>query len=189
MELFLDTEFTGLHQQCTLISLALVLDETQFFYAEFTDYAPSSLSAWHQENVTKNLLFSRRNDFIESSEKKIFMKGTTVQIRKVLEDWFKTLSEVEIWADVLAYDWVLFGSIFGDVFQIPSNIFYIPFDMATVLKIKGISPDISRAEYAFTDKKQFENYIKKYNFEKIVQHNALIDAIVLKAVYDKISLI
>lgn len=36
-QLFLDCEFTGLHQQSTLISLALV-SGGRSFYAEFNDY-------------------------------------------------------------------------------------------------------------------------------------------------------
>ena len=36
--LFLDTEFTGLHKDTTLISLALVDKQNRYFYAEFTDY-------------------------------------------------------------------------------------------------------------------------------------------------------
>jgi hypothetical protein len=186
MKLFLDSEFTGLQQESSLISIGLVLDENHFFYAEFTDYDHTKLSVWHQENVIKNLIFSEKNHFVELSGKKIRMKGTILQIRKTLWEWFKILPKIEIWADVLAYDWVLFCNIFGDAFQIPSNIFYIPFDMATVLKIKGLNPDISRIEYAFEDEKQFKKYVANYEIEKIIQHNALIDAIVLKAMYEKV---
>jgi hypothetical protein len=186
MELFLDTEFTGLHQQSSLISIALVLDETQFFYAEFTDYDPTKLSTWHQENVIKNLIFSERNHFLEVTGKQIHMKGTNLQIREALEEWFKKLPKVEIWADVLAYDWVLFCNIFGDAFQLPKNIFYIPFDMATTLKIKGLNPDISRKDYAFEDEKQFKSFLENYKIEGKTQHNAFVDALVLKAVYDKV---
>ena len=37
-KIFLDTEFTGLHKNTTLISLGLVSECGKTFYAEFTDY-------------------------------------------------------------------------------------------------------------------------------------------------------
>lgn len=35
-KIFFDTEFTGLHQNTTLISIGLVSDEGERFYAELT---------------------------------------------------------------------------------------------------------------------------------------------------------
>ena len=37
-KMFFDTEFTGLHQNTTLVSIGLVSDEGERFYAELTDY-------------------------------------------------------------------------------------------------------------------------------------------------------
>ncbi len=44
--IFLDTEFTGLTQSTQLISLALVADTGEEFYAEFTDYELEDASDW-----------------------------------------------------------------------------------------------------------------------------------------------
>jgi hypothetical protein len=38
-KIFFDTEFTGLHQGTTLISIGLISECGKTFYAEFTDYA------------------------------------------------------------------------------------------------------------------------------------------------------
>jgi hypothetical protein len=38
MRAFLDSEFSGLHKQATLISLGIAYDDGSEFYAEFTDY-------------------------------------------------------------------------------------------------------------------------------------------------------
>ena len=38
MKLYFDTEFTGLHKNTTLISVGLIAEDGQEFYAEFTDY-------------------------------------------------------------------------------------------------------------------------------------------------------
>jgi hypothetical protein len=55
-KLFLDTEFTGLHQNTTLISLALVADTGEEFYAESTWYDETQINPWLQEHVLGNRL-------------------------------------------------------------------------------------------------------------------------------------
>jgi 3' exoribonuclease, RNase T-like len=184
--LFLDTEFTGLHQDCSLISLALVLDEHTYFYAELTDYEVSQTHEWLRENVINNLLFSSKASFIEKTGKVLYMKGNQAEVKVALIEWFKHQPKVEIWADVLAYDWVLFCNLFENAFNLPPNIYYIPFDMATVLKSKGINPDISRIELAFSDSQDVQTVIRRYNIETQTKHNALFDAIVLRETYRKI---
>ena len=49
--LFYDSEFTGLHQHTTLISLALVSEEGPEFYAEFSDYAKEQCDDWIMQHV------------------------------------------------------------------------------------------------------------------------------------------
>ena len=57
-KLFFDTEFTGLHQNTTLISIGLISECGKTFYAELTDYDKTQLDDWLNENVISNLLFS-----------------------------------------------------------------------------------------------------------------------------------
>ena len=71
-----------------------------------------------------------------------------------LREWFKELdgwanpnTPVEIWSDCLAYDWVLFNELFGGAFGIPENVYYIPFDICTLFKMKNIDPDVSREKF------------------------------------------
>ena len=52
--LFFDTEFTGLHQKTTLISIGIVSDDSKTFYAEFTDYDKTQCDDWINENVSKS---------------------------------------------------------------------------------------------------------------------------------------
>ena len=56
IKVFLDTEFTGLHKDTTLISLALVDKQNRYFYAEFTDYDKYQVDKWIKNNVIKHLL-------------------------------------------------------------------------------------------------------------------------------------
>jgi hypothetical protein len=169
-KIFLDTEFTGLHQNSTLISLGMVAETGEKFYAEFADYDKSQLTDWLQENVIKKLHGS-----LPPSEKVIInsdfvqLQGSRMQIAGLLKEWLTRFKTIEIWADVLAYDWVLFCELFGGALDIPENIFFAPFDLSTVFRIKGIiepadkyNKDISRFEYA--------------GVENTGQHNALEDA-------------
>ena len=170
IKIFLDTEFTGLHRNTTLISLAMVAETGEEFYAEFTDYDKTQLTDWLNENVVKKLdgnLPDAANVNIKGKEIKV--SGTRAEIASLLRPWFNRFGVVEIWADVLAYDWVLFCDLFGDAHGIPGNIFFAPFDLATLFRIRGmIEPgeenkkDLSRFEFVGADKGK--------------QHHALEDA-------------
>jgi hypothetical protein len=86
--------------------------------------------------------------------------------------------QVEMWSDCLSYDWVLFNQIFGHAFDIPKNVYYIPFDICTLFKLKGIDPDINREKFGCGEV-----------YEEMKKHNALWDAQVIKMCYDKLKTI
>lgn len=87
---------------------------------------------------------------------------------------FIVADQVEMWSDCLAYDWVLFCQLFCGAFDIPDNVYYIPFDICTMFKLKGIDPDINREEFAgVADAKE--------------KHNALHDAEVIRSCYWKLD--
>jgi len=170
MKLFFDTEFTGLHKGTTLISIGLISEDGKTFYAKFTDYDKSQIDKWLQENVLDNICLE-----IGDSQPKTYnncnIKGTKDYIADELMEWLSQFDSVEMWSDCLAYDWVLFNDIFGHAFNIPTNVYYIPFDICTLFKIKGIDPDVSREGFAGIDGKK---------------HNALHDAKVIRACYEKL---
>jgi hypothetical protein len=182
-KIFFDTEFTGLHQNTTLISIGLVAESGETFYAEFNDYDKNQIDEWLQTNVIANLihpsyaLISSNNERTpegEIDERFISMKANTAMVKSRLEKWLSQFESIEIWSDCLAYDWVLFNQIFGHAFSIPKNVYYIPFDICTLMKIKGIDPDVSRED--FTSFATIEG--KK--------HNALYDAKIIKSCYDRL---
>ena len=173
MKIFLDSEFTGLHQNSTLISLALIDENDRYFYAEFIDYDKSQVNDWIKENVISSLILSQ--EITNYDDGSIEMLSTTDIIKTELEKWLSIYNNIEIWSDCLSYDWVLFNQLWGHAFNLPKNIYYIPFDISTYFKIKGIDPDINREQ--FVD-------LSSYNRNK---HNSLHDAIVIKTCYDKLS--
>jgi hypothetical protein len=54
-KVFFDTEFTGLHQGTTLISIGLVAETGETFYAELSDYDQTQVDDWLRENVISKL--------------------------------------------------------------------------------------------------------------------------------------
>lgn len=179
-QLFLDTEFTGLHQQATLISLALYQDEESYFYAEFTGIDAQSLSEWLQQHVISKLDYNNETTFYQKESGVTRIKDTPERITSELKAWLQPFTLVEIWADVLAYDWVLFCQLFGGAMQIPSNIFYAPFDLATALMLHG----------AIKPAGQYEGDVSRFDFagmDKAKQHHALEDCRAEKACWDKIK--
>ena len=178
VKIFMDTEFTGLHQNTTLISLGLVSECGKKFYAEFTDYDETQVDDWLQNNVINNLKFKEdtlgnADGYYTYDENYTEVHGNNEIIKIELEKWISQFENVEIWSDCLSYDWVLFNQIFGHAFNIPKNVYYIPFDICTLMKMKGVDPDISR-----------ENFI--CNCVQGEKHNALYDAEVIKACYEKL---
>jgi hypothetical protein len=165
MKLFFDTEFTGLHQKTTLLSIGIVDENGREFYRELDDYDHSQLNDWLKENVIGNF----------KNEGSVNMG----MLRDDLKEWLKAYDygeTIEMWSDCLAYDWVLFCEIFGGAFEVPKNIYYIPFDICTLMKIKGVDPDVNREEFAPLPMP-----------DKIPKHNALWDAQVIKACYTKLA--
>ena len=104
-------------------------------------------------------------------------RGKSKFIKKKLEEWLNQFEAVEIWSDCLAYDWVLFNEIFGHAFNIPKNVYYVPFDICTLMKIKGIDPDINREQFALNGEDIPSN---------VAKHNSLWDAKIIKKCYEKL---
>ena len=157
-KIFMDCEFTGLHQGTTLISIGMIAEDGRELYCELNDYDKTQIDDWLRDNVIANL--HNTNPI------------NTEQLRKAIENFIEPYETIEIWSDCLSYDWVLFNQIWGHAFNSPKTIYYIPFDLSSMLKIYGYDPDINR--------KEFSELSDEFN------HNALSDARMIKACYEKI---
>ncbi|MEC1768296.1 hypothetical protein [Schinkia azotoformans] len=192
MKAFFDTEFTGLHKDTTLISIGVAYENNHFFYAELTDYDTTQIDDWLQENVINNLFLQDMKDntykFDEGMKTK-YVRGTKDFVAKELDFWHQYLfhtEPLEIWSDCLSYDWVLFNDLYGHAFNIPDNIYYIPFDICTLFKVKGIDPDINRESFAFNTDEDIKKFDRDFKGIEKGKHNALWDAKVIKACYEKL---
>lgn len=186
MKVFFDTEFTGLHQNTTLISIGLVKEDGSTFYAQFTDFDLDQLDSWLIENVMNNMIFDwtkyNKNENLTLNENHIYYIGDKKYILDKLLDFLGKDEKIEFWSDCLSYDWILLNELWNGALNIPKNFYYIPFDICTLFKIKGIDPDISREVYIVDNEVDFYTFPK----DKIFKHNALWDALVIKQCYEKL---
>ncbi len=187
VRIFLDTEFTALRRDAHLISLALVGEGGEEFYAEFTDVPMEEIrgNRWIEENVWAHL-WLRQTDMSEAP-RRMYVRGEVDGVRDALKGWLAQFGErrdasgrvvphLEVWADVPAYDWVFFAELFGGALHLPPTIDYMVRDLATWLDCHGVDPSTPRLEL-LTEEERPEGH----------QHNALFDARVGLCVWKKIS--
>ena len=125
MNLFFDTEFTGLHAGTTLVSIGIVAENRKKFYAEFSDYDESQCDYWIKENVLNQTILGG-NDILakrlgEDSETMVIL-GSKSDIQYELGEWLKQFDSVQFVSDVCHYDMVLLIDIFGGAFDLPKNV-------------------------------------------------------------------
>lgn len=185
MKVFFDTEFTGLRQDTTLISIGMVDENRETertFYAEFNDFDKSQVNKWVQSNVIKKLKFyGKTKEFVNDKDEnhlEVFADSRTVEMN--LRKWLDHYSTVEMISDVAGYDWVLLTELFGYSNDwpylplIPKHVHKHPTDLITLFRVRRIDPDINREE--FSGMRTDEN----------LKHNSLWDAYVIKKCYRKL---
>ena len=175
MKIFFDTEFTALNKDCELLSIGLISEDNKMFYAEINDFDEKKTTPWVKQYVVPNLIFYGKTytEYIKKDDDYVKMLGSTKYIADELRHWLEQFDEIEMWGDCLCYDWTLFIDLFGSAFDIPKNVYHIPFDLCTQFKMNGIDPDISR-----------EDFLGEHNNDK---HNALFDAEVIKMCHEKME--
>ena len=180
MKVFFDTEFTGLYQNTSLISIGCVSENKHTFYAVLKDFSNEYVDKWIEDNVLANLKYREDDrDFAviddtnakgERSER--YYNITSEKCKELLLEWLQRFDDdIVMWSDCLAYDWVLFCQLFGGALEVPSFINYIPRDICTLFEMKGIDPDVSRVEFSGI---------------KEVRHNALADALMIQSCYNRL---
>ncbi len=180
MRIFFDSEFTGLHRSSTLISLAFVAENGEAFYSEFTDYDQSQCDGWIKDNVLANTRWIEAEGAPRGSWREgqlTLCYGDSGTVRAALNEWLNHYDRIEIWADCPSWDWVLFCDLYGGALSIPCQIFYMPFDIATLFKLRGLDPDSDRTVFAGLPA----------SAEGLdIRHNALYDARLTQACYKKL---
>ena len=180
-KIFFDTKYTGKHKNTTLISIGLISECGKTFYAELTNYNKSQVDDWAMAGTIDKLklqdkineeksVFYWRNDNIENLE---VIAVANWMVANNLAAWLSEFNEVEFWGDNLSYSWVLFNSLFKE----DKYIHHTPFDISTLLKIKGLDPKTDRYEFALGI-----SHIDTFH----ERGNAAYDARIIKMCYDKL---
>lgn len=182
MKIFFDCEMTGLHKDTTLISIGMIAENGKTFYAEFEDYNQSQVDEWIELNVLGRCLFLNKynKNKIQPSYNldNVCMVGTKKEVSNILKEWLNQFDKVQLVSDVCHYDMVLFTDLFGSAFDLPANISAYCHD---------INQDIAKF-YNIDSYSAFDKYreeIIKIDTSKNNKHNALYDAKVIKAIYEK----
>ena len=173
MKIFFDTEFTGLHQQTTLISIGLVSEDGRNFYAECYDYDPAQLNPWIAENVLAHLQFTdpAMQDKTWGDRASFRACCSVRDLPGMLRVWLHQFLAVEMWGDCCAYDWVLFCELFGGALSLPGQVSIYPRDLAMLLEQAGLDIDLGRRTFA--------------GRIGAAQHHALADARVIQGCYQQ----
>jgi len=150
-KIFLDAEFTGLHKLTTLISVALVCEDGNEYYAELTDYDENQISPFLQKEVIGKLFIKDFDLYTDYNPEALTVqvKGNIDLVKQTLTDWLHRYKEegVEIWVESPTYVWTLFIDIFGGVGYVPKQIHRIPYDLFTAYKLFGFDPTAEKITF------------------------------------------
>lgn len=195
MKIYFDTEFTGLKKDTTLVSIGLITEDNESFYAELTDFDKSYKDEWFVNNVLNNLLLDKEKNakkktpevFVYKTKEEYFIadkmvRGTKNEVSYELYRWLKDFVSIQLVSDVCHYDMVLFIDLFGGAFDMLPSITPACHD---------INQDI--AEFCkITEREAFEKNREKLLLENGIQlpkgkkHNSMYDAKIIKMIDEMI---
>lgn len=213
MNLYFDTEFTGLHKNTTLISIGIVAENGKKFYSEFSDYDRSQCDDWIRENVINHLRLYGAGDIEKAQELKA--KGYEVSTYPTMPTGYSAIEWgishetkdglTEVYGDtVWISSWLEKWLLQFDEVQFVSDVCH--YDFVLLIDLfgsawdlpKNVSPychdvnqDIARY-YKISEKETFdmsrEEILNRLCDSGINgdKHNALYDAEVIKAIYEEI---
>lgn len=206
MNIFFDTEFTGLVPNTTLISLGCVTEHGEKFYAEFTDYDESLCDDWIKENVLKNLKFGPYHTEvveglgrIDDTGNPMFdntFEGDSKFIKEMLTRWLELVNpnneRIQFVSDVCHYDFYLLCNLFGGAFLLPENVNPVCYDICQRIPVLGHNDPAEghlmadEMYYAFdTSREELCRYLTG-KLPEGNKHNSLYDAEVIKMIYEGI---
>lgn len=205
MNIYFDTEFTGLVPNTTLISLGCITEYGEKFYAEFTDFDESLCDDWIKENVIKNLYLKKDPNSVsalvkyDSRTRDAYVKGDSRQVLKYFKVWLEDLEgrypndtkRIQFVSDVCHYDFYLLCNLFGGAFSLPEYVNPVCYDICQDICPRVVK-DGEFLWYADMDDMYTAFDISREEVCKKVsgklpegkKHNSLYDAEVIKAIYE-----
>lgn len=201
LKIFYDSEFTGLHRKTSLISLGMVTEYGDSFYAEFLGYKRSQCDEWINNNVIKNLIFKDRRTYQTfydgtGENTHVKAKGSIREIRDIMMPWFRKVlatsgkDKIQFVSDCDTYDMMLLNDIIsptGCTIDLPPEFDYISLDICTMFFINNIDPDVNRIEFLESQNVNIDDIIDTgvmIGMKGGNTHNSLFDAAVIKACFN-----
>ena len=196
INIYFDTEFTGLQQDTDLISIGMITEDGKQFYAEFTDYRDYLCDLWITENVIKKMNHPQKI----ISDMMTTITGCQDEVREFLLDWLDRQrkngdEKIQFVSDVCHYDFVLLIDLLSDsgcasAINLPNYISPYCHDINQDMT-KFINTKTSNIGH-ITDYDSFnierENFLKEFNIiipgDETLKHNSLYDAKVIKSIYE-----
>lgn len=202
MKLFLDMEFTSLSNDAGMISIGLVSEDNRAFYAEFNDFRerlaiePPDQQLWVNTNIKLRSVNPGKAGYLPD-----YHYGDQLSIQNMLLNWLSQFQseQIELITDVGAYDYVHFVRLLTTIapgqrtlcdkagaMAMPNNFNRTYEDLNIfIAEYKGITPeqafDIDRLELLETLYPETDVAVIRDG-----KHNALADALVIKAIFEKI---
>lgn len=185
MNIFFDTEFTGLVPGTQLISLGCVSEYGEKFYAEFTDFDENKCNYWIKENVLKNLI-NKKTDYNYLGDI-VYVHGDSDEIRDELICWLQKIrrkERIQFISDVCHYDfYLLVNQVFYGAFQMPDFINPVCYDICQDICLSDeVNADSMYAAFNESREELCERLIG--SVPEGIKHNALYDALVIKEIHN-----
>lgn len=213
MNVYFDTEFTGLVPGTTLISIGMVAETGEHFYAEFTDYDESLCDDWVKEHVINYLWMPKNHPACIVDDKDLrkpgdemlkYVHGNSDHIASELEQWLVEIpygrnddvafEQIQLVSDVCHYDMTLLCNLFGGAMNLPARVNPVCYDLCQDIgfyfgectEADGYySVSDTDMKHAFDISRESLVCSLEHN-EPLMEfkHNALCDARVIKRIYE-----
>lgn len=161
---FFDTEFieNGPHEPVQFISIGIVSEDGDEYYAVSSEFNEESASEWVVENVISKLDIDPKN------------RKLNKEIAKEIIEFVGNDPKPKFIANYASYDWVVFCQLFGTMLDLPDNFPMWVYDIQQLkseLKVQSLPKQEEGEHNALEDakwnKKAFEYLIKiKYQGKK-----------------------
>lgn len=172
MKFFFDTEFMALDARVELLSIGIVREDGQEFYAVNTDADLTHADDFVKQHVLPGLNTIPTGSVSRRRRRSVEMvRGGLRQLGQAVDEFLPPLPDGErheAWAYYADYDWVAFCSMWGRMVDLPSRF---PWLCRDVMQL-ALDAGLDRSVLPEDDKDE---------------HHALVDARWTKRAYDQLA--
>ena len=176
MRFFLDTEFIESAVGIELVSIGIVSERGDTFYAESTNFDERNADQWVKDNVLSKLTWWGNENSDKSYHNGSTLRnanntlkseffGPDVFIRDGILRWMSDIAgtrnlDPQFYAYFADYDWVIFCRLFGRMINLPKGFPHFCMDLKQMMEERGLDTEWKRQQCPDPEG----------------EHNALVDA-------------